>query len=120
MLLPPVEPSQYTSIRFTETLAIEGLLPSIGSVGDAYDNAAAESVMGLFKNEAITTGSPFRAGPLKNADDVENVTMAWVHWYNEERLHSYLGYVPPVEFEAEYYARPEVPSSDGATNKEVA
>jgi putative transposase len=112
--------SQYTSIRFTETLALEGLLPSIGSVGDAYDNAAAESVMGLFKNEAIAKGSPFRVGPLKNADDVELITMAWVHWYNEERLHSYLGHVPPVEFEAEYYARLEVPSTDGAANIEAA
>ena len=87
--------SQYTSIRFTETVALEGLIASIGSVGDAYDNAAAETVMGLYKNEAIAKGSPFRTGPLRNLSDVEEVTFDWVDWYNNDRLHSYLDYQSP-------------------------
>jgi putative transposase len=66
--------SQYTAIRFTDTLALEGLVASIGSVGDAYDNAAAETVMGLFKNEAVAAGSPFRVGPLRQLADVERLT----------------------------------------------
>ena len=91
--------SQYTSVRFTETLALEGLSASIGSVGDAYDNAAAETVFGLFKNEAVATGSPFRTGPLRHLADVEALTMNYVHWYNTDRLHSELGYLsldPPM------------------------
>jgi len=72
--------------------------------------------MGLFKNEAIAKGSPFRTGPLKNLQDVEEVTIAWVQWYNAERLHSYLGNIPPEEFEASYYAESDVPSIDGAAN----
>jgi putative transposase len=72
--------SQYTSIRYTDTLMLEGLQPSIGSVGDAYDNAAAETVMGLFKNEAVATGSPFRTGALKTEADVIEVVFEWVHW----------------------------------------
>lgn len=79
--------SQYTSIRYTDTLMLEGLTPSIGSVGDAYDNAAAETVMGLFKNEAVATGSPFRTGALKTEADVIEVVFEWVHWYNNQRLH---------------------------------
>jgi len=74
--------SQYTSIRFTETLALQGLSASIGSVGDAYDNAVAESFMGLFKNEAVAAGSPFRTGPLRTLADVEALTMTYVDWYN--------------------------------------
>jgi transposase InsO family protein len=103
-------------VRFTDTLAIEGLLPSIGSVGDAFDNACAETVMGLFKNEATAKGSPFRVAPLKNLEDVEEVTLPWVQLHNAERLHSYLGNIPPEEFEANYYAESDVPSTDGAAN----
>ena len=66
--------SQYTSIRFTETLTLQGLSASIGSVGDAYDNAVAESVIGLYKHEAIAAGSPFRTGPLRTLADVETIT----------------------------------------------
>ena len=80
--------SQYTSIRFTETAALEGLVASIGSVGGAYDNAPAETVMGLFKNDAIAKGSPFIAGPLKAITDVEETTIDWVHWYTNQRLHA--------------------------------
>jgi putative transposase len=96
--------SQFTSVSFAETLALEGIAASIGSIGDAYDNALAESTIGLFKNEAIRDDSPFRDGPLRRLEDVEWVTMAWVDWYNQHRLHSRLGDVPPDEFEAAYYA----------------
>jgi transposase InsO family protein len=96
--------SQYTSIRFAGTLALEGIAASIGTVGDAYDNALAESTIGLFKTEAIREDSPFRTGPLRQLEDVEWVTANWVHWYNTRRLHSLLGNVPPEEYEASYYA----------------
>ena len=93
-------------MRFTETLALEGLSASIGSVGDAYDNAAAETVFGLFKNEAVATGSPFRTGPLRHLADVEALTLNYVHWYNTDRLHSELGYLSPEEYELAFYAQP--------------
>ena len=112
--------SQYTSIRFTETVALEGLTASIGSVGDAYDNAAAETVMGLFKNEAISKNSPFRTGPLKGLPEVEEIVFDWVSWYNNERLHSFLGNVPPEEYERDHYARTIGPSNGEAANKPAA
>lgn len=112
--------AQYTSIRFTETVTLEGLNASIGSVGDAYDNAAAETVMGLFKNEAIRNDSPFRVGPLRTIDDVEQLTLDWVHWYNNERLHSYLGDIPPAEYEANYYDQTIGTSTGDAANKTAA
>ncbi len=96
--------SQFTSVSFAETLALEGIAASIGSIGDAYDKPHAESTIGLFKNEAIRDDSPLRTGPLKCLEDVEWVTLAWVDWYNQHRLHSRLGHVPPDEFEATYYA----------------
>jgi len=108
--------SQYTSIRFTETVVLEGLTASIGSVGDAYDNAAAETVMGLYKNEAIKKGSPFRTGPLRTIADVEEITFDWVDWYNNERLHGYLGNVPPEEYERNYYDRHTGSSNGDAAN----
>ncbi len=101
--------SQFTSVSFAETLALEGIAASIGSIGDTYDNALAESTIGLFKNEAIRDGSPFRTGPLRTIDDVEWVTAGWVDWYNARRLHSTIGNVPPDEFEAAYYAGHETP-----------
>jgi putative transposase len=82
--------SQYTSIAFAETLVLEGIAASIGSIGDAYDNALAETTIGLFKAEAVGPRSPFRAGPLRTIDDVEYATMEWVDWYNNRRLHSQL------------------------------
>lgn len=102
--------SQFTSVSFAETLALEGIAASIGSIGDAYDNALAESTIGLFKNEAIRDDSPFRNGPLRVVGDVEWVTAEWVDWYNSRRLHSTLGNVPPDEFEATYYANLQTPS----------
>ena len=112
--------SQYTSIRYTDTLELEGLRPSIGSVGDAYDNAAAETVMGLFKNEAIARNSPFRTGPLRGLGDVEEITVNWVDWFNTARLHSALGNVPPIEYESNYYAENNGPSTGDAANKTAA
>jgi putative transposase len=97
--------SQYTSIAFAETLVLEGIAASIGSIGDAYDNALAETTIGLFKTEAVGRGSPFLAGPLRVIDDVEYATMEWVDWFNNRRLHSVLDYVPPEEYESAYYAQ---------------
>ncbi len=94
--------SQFTSIRYGERLAELGALPSIGSVGDSYDNALAEAVNGLFKAELIRGPGQ---GPWKTVEDVELATLGWVHWHNTERLHGYLGDVPPAEFEAAYAAR---------------
>jgi putative transposase len=90
--------SQYTAIRYAERLADAGALASIGSVGDSYDNSQAESLIGLYKNEMVK-----REGPWKGVDDLELATLNWVHWFNNNRLHSSLGYVPPVEFEEQHY-----------------
>jgi putative transposase len=95
--------SQYTSVHFTETLMLAGLIPSIGTVGDAFDNALAETTIGLYKTECIRDGSPFRNGPLVTLADVEEITSAWVWWYNTRRLMHRLGRRPPAEAEAEYY-----------------
>ena len=75
----------------------------MGSVGDAYDNALAESTIGLFKTECFRPGSPFHSGPFTTIADVEYATLGWVDWYNQRRLHSTLGNVPPDEYEATYY-----------------
>jgi putative transposase len=95
--------SQYTSVHFTETLALEGLTPSVGTVGDAYDNALAETTIGLYKTECTRPGSPFRAGPVRSLADLEDITSAWVHWYNTARLMHRLGRRPPAEAEARYW-----------------
>jgi len=92
--------SQYVSVNYTERLAEIGALASIGSIGDSYDNALAESVNGLYKTELIR-----RRGPWRHAEHVELETLAWVDWFNNRRLHSELGDIPPAEFETEYYAR---------------
>ena len=88
--------SQFTAVRYGERLAELGALPSIGSVGDAYDNALAESVNGAYKCELIRGPDQ---GPWRTVEDVELATLTWVHWYNTARLHEYLDYVPPTEFE---------------------
>ena len=90
--------SQYTSIRYTTRLADAGALASIGTVGDSYDNAQAESLIGLYKLECVRRDGPFRA-----VDDLELATLNWVHWFNEHRLHSALDHVPPTEFETKHY-----------------
>jgi transposase InsO family protein len=95
--------SQYTSILFTEHLALEGIRPSIGSVGDAYDNALMETINGLYKAECIRT-TVFHEGPYRTIADVEFATAGWVDWYNNRRLHSTLGNVPPIEYEQAHYA----------------
>jgi putative transposase len=97
--------SQYTSVRFAETLMLAGLAGSVGSVGDAYDNALAETTIGLYKTECTREGSPFRTGPIAALADLEEVTSAWVHWYNTQRLMHRLGRRPPAEAEAGYYQR---------------
>jgi transposase InsO family protein len=94
--------SQYVSLKFSEELMLEGILVSIGSVGDTYDNALAESTIRLIKTEAISKRNPFQVRPFKNIDDIEFATMGWVDWYNGRRLHSALDYVLPVEFEANH------------------
>jgi putative transposase len=90
--------SQYTSIRYSNRLADAGALASIGTVGDSYDNAMAESVIGLYKAECVR-----HEGPVRTVDDLELRTLTWVHWFNHTRLHSALGHVPPVEFEQAHY-----------------
>lgn len=91
--------SQYTSIRYGTTLSTFGVLPSIGTVGDSYDNAMAEALNGSFKAELI-----HRLGPWKTRAEAEIATYEWISWYNHARLHSSIGDVPPAEHEARYYA----------------
>jgi putative transposase len=100
--------SQYTATHFGETLMLAGLLPSVGTVGDAYDNALCETTIGLYKTECIRDGSPFRNGPIHTLADLDDATSAWVSWYNQSRLMHRLGRRPPVEAEAEYYDRLQV------------
>lgn len=95
--------SQYVSLAYTEKLALDGIAPSIGSVGDAYDNALMETINGLYKAECIRT-TVFHDRPYRTIGDVEFATAGWVDWYNTRRLHSSLGYVPPAEFEHAHYA----------------
>ncbi len=97
MLRRPVESAQYLSIRYSGRLADAGALASIGTVGDSYDNAQAESLIGLYKLECVRP-----EGPWRGVDDLELATLNWVHWFNTHRLHSALGYVPPIEHEQTY------------------
>ena len=90
--------SQYLSIRYTQRLADAGIEASVGSRGDSYDNALAETVIGLYKAEVI-----YRDGPWRGLVDVEFATLTWVAWFNTQRLLGPIGYVPPAEFEAAYY-----------------
>jgi transposase InsO family protein len=96
---------QYLSIRYTERLAEAGIEPSVGSTGDSYDNALAESVIGLYKTEVIR-----RRGPWKGVENVEFATLLWVAWFNGSRLLEPIGYVPPAEFEEAYYRRQAAPA----------
>jgi transposase InsO family protein len=94
--------ARYTSIRFTEHLALEGIAPSIGTVGDALDNGLMESVIGLYKTECIRT-TIFHNGPYKPIADVEYASTGWVDWY-QRRLHGSLQMLTPIEFEQAHYA----------------
>ena len=93
---------QYLSIRYTERLSEVGITPSVGSVGDSYDNALAETVIGLFKTELIR-----QQGPWRNVDNVEFATLRWVDWFNNKRLLEPIGDIPPAEKESEYYQQLE-------------
>ena len=90
--------SQYLSIRYTERLADAGIEPSVGSKGDSYDNALAETINGLYKTELI-----YRRAPWKTPEAVELATLEWVAWFNHHRLLEPIGYIPPAEAEANYY-----------------
>jgi len=96
---------QYLSIRYTERLAEAGIERSVGTVGDSYDNALAETIIGLYKTEVIR-----RRGPWRHIDAVEFATLSWVDWFNNRRLLEPLGYLPPAEFEAAYYRSQSTPA----------
>jgi putative transposase len=100
--------SQYLSIRYTERLAEAGAVTSVGSRGDSYDNALAETIIGLYKTELIR-----RRGPWKGIDQVEYATLEWVDWFNHRRLLEPIGHVPPAEFEATYWSKQTPDSIDG-------
>jgi putative transposase len=95
--------TQYLSMRYTDRLADAGIAPSVGSGGDSYDNALAESIIGLFKTEVIR-----RLGPWRDLEAVEFATLDWVDWFNHRRLLEPIGYVPPAEYEARYYEQAAV------------
>ena len=98
MLRPPIESAQYLSIRYTNRLTEAGIEPSVGSVGDSYDNALAESVIGLYKTELI-----HKRAPWKDLDQVEYATLEYVDWFNHRRLLEPIGDIPPAEKEANYH-----------------
>jgi putative transposase len=102
VLRRPVESTQYTSLRYTTRLAEIGAAPSIGTVGDSYDNSLAESTIGLFKTELIR-----RHGPWRTLEEVELATLGYIDWFNHHRLHGEIGDIPPAELEATYYRQPE-------------
>ena len=98
VLRRPVEPAQYVSIKYTERLAEAGIEPSVGSVGDSYDKALAETIKGLYKAEAI-----HRRGPWRSFEAVELATLEWVDWFNNRRLLEPIGNIPPAEAEERHY-----------------
>jgi len=100
--------SQYLSIRYTERLADAGAASSVGSRGDAYDNALAETVIGLFKTEVIRN-----RGPWRNLDEVEYATLEWIDWFNHRRLLESIGYIPPAELEADYWRKEGQEKAEG-------
>ena len=112
MLRRPVESTQYTSIAFTERLAAASVDASVGSVADAYDNALAESTIGLFKTELIKP-----SGPWRSCDQVEIATLEYVDWYNHRRLHSGAADLPPAVFETLH--QPTEPRLADATSQPI-
>ena len=109
MLRRSIEPGQYLSIRYSERLADNDIVASVGSKGDSFDNAMAESFNGLYKWELI-----YRQGPWRGLDDVEFATMTYVDWFNHRRLHGEItadaGYTTPAEAEAAYYRQATAPT----------
>jgi transposase InsO family protein len=105
VLRRPFESAQYVSIKYTERLAEAGIEPSVGSVGDSYDNALAETINGLYKAEVI-----HRRGPWRSFDAVEFATLEWVDWFNNRRLLEPIGNIPPAEAEEHYYATLDQPA----------
>jgi len=103
--------TQYLSIRYTERLSAAGVETSVGSVGDSYDNALAETVIGLYKTEVIR-----RCGPWRGLDEVEYATLEWVDWFNNRRLLEPIGHVPPIEYEEQYYRMNETAAMGAAVN----
>lgn len=109
MLRRPVESAQYTSIAFTNRLIEAGVDPSVGSVGDAYDNALAESTIGLYKTELIRN-----YGPWRDRDHLEIHTLEYVDWYNHRRPHSAAADLPPADFETLYDPNQTRPTEVGS------
>ena len=105
--------SQYVSIRYSERLAQAGIEPSVGSRGDSYDNALAETINGLYKAEVI-----HRRGPWKAKEAVELATLEWVAWFNHHRLLGPIGCIPPVEAEANYWRQQALGKSTARVNAE--
>ena len=101
----PIESAQYVSIKYTERLEDAGVEPSVGSVGDSYDNALAETINGLYKAEVI-----WRRGPWPSFEQVEFAKLEWVDWFNNRRLLEPIGNIPPAEAEARYYAQLDEPA----------
>ncbi len=103
---------QYLLIRYTERLAGAGIEPSVGRIGDSYDNALAETIIGLYKTEVIR-----RQGPWRNLEEVEFAMLEWVDWFNNRRLFGAIGNISPVEFEARYDGMPEWPRLNPASGR---
>ena len=101
VLRRPIESTQYLSIRYTERLAEAGIEPSVGRRGDSYDNALAETVIGLYKTEVI-----YHDGPWRGLEQVELATLEWVAWFNTQRLLEPIGYLPPAEYEEQFHRTP--------------
>ena len=107
--------SQYLALRYTERLVDAGVEPSVGSVGDSYDNALAETINGLYKAEVI-----HRRGPWRSFEAVEFATLEWVNWFNTRRLLEPIGNIPPAEAEAAYYAELEATPDGGVGTKPIS
>jgi transposase InsO family protein len=107
--------TQYLSMRYTDRLTEARIAPSVGSRGDSYDNALAESIIGLFKTEVIQ-----RKGPWRHLESVEFATLNWVDWFNTRRLLEPIGYVPPAEYEAQYHAAIEADATDNPGSRRGA
>ncbi|MET3528550.1 transposase InsO family protein [Phenylobacterium koreense] len=107
--------SRYGSIKYTERLAEAGIEPSVGSVGDSYDNALAETINGLYKAEVI-----HRRGPWRSFEAVEFATLEWVHWFNNRRLLEPIGNIPPAEAEELYYTSLDATSLAAYSNQSAS